>query len=499
MTTRPTAMFVTLALMTAVSAGAQTAPPTPPTPPRPNPNPVIVQVPAIPALPALPDFQDWKLLAPDIRVDMDAIREQTREAMERSRDAMDRARDAMERAQIENFRADMLDFQGRGEGQGMSFNYRTGEGAYTQGKNLLAARKYPEAIAQFDRVVAQKGTNADGALYWKAYAQFKLGKTDDAVATIAALRKDFPQSRYLGDSKVLEADAKRRAGQPVNPASMDDDELKILAINAMKQTDPERAIPLLEGVLSANNSLSVKKNALYVLASMPNQPKARQILMNYAKGAGNPDLQLEAIRYVATGGGDKAALTTDLMQIYQGTQDVDVKMAVINALRNAGDHTMLWKIAGDQGTTPTALRASAMKGAMLGPTELWSLYEKETNKELKTQIVSLMGSMGATDNLVRVIKNDKDQEIVRRAIRSLGSQPASKTGQLLTDLYSSEQDQATRMTVIGALGAQNNAEGLVAIARKEGSLPLKKEIVRQLSDMAPKSKVAADYLMEIIK
>ena len=52
--------------------------------------------------------------------------------------------------------------------------------------------------------------------YWKAYAQFKLAKSDDAVATIAALRKDFPSSRYLGDAKVLEADARRRrraAGQ----------------------------------------------------------------------------------------------------------------------------------------------------------------------------------------------------------------------------------------------------------------------------------------------
>ena len=452
----------------------------------------------MPAMPALPDIPILLQDLPSLRLDMDAIREQTRDAMERSRDAIDRARDAMERAQIDSFKADLLDFQGRGEGQGMAFGYKSGDGAYTQGKNLLAARKYPEAIAQFDRVVAQKATNADGALYWKAYAQFKLGKSDDAVTTIAALRKDFPQSRYLGDSKVLEADAKRRAGQPVNPASKDDDELKILAINAKKQTDPERAIPLLDGVLSATNSLAVKKNALYVLASMPNQPKARQILMNYAKGAGNPDLQMEAIRYVAVGGGDKAALTTDLMQIYQSTQDADVKMAVINALRNAGDNNALWKIAGNS-SEAAAARGAAMRGGLLGPTELWSLYEKETNKELKTQIVSLMGSMGATDNLVRVIKNDKDQDIVRRAVRSLGSQPAAKTGQLLIDLYGSEQDQTTRMTVIGALGSQDNAEGLVAIARKEGNLTLKKEIVRRLSDMAPKSKVAADYLMEIIK
>ena len=107
--------------------------------------------------------------------------------------------------------------------------------------------------------------------------------------------------------------------------------------------------------------------------------------------------------------------------------------------------------------------------------------------------------MGATDQVMRIIKAEKDQDVVRRAIRSLGSQPTAKTGQLLIDLYTSEQDEQTRLAVISALDSQENAEGLVAIARKEGSLTLKKEIVRSLADMAPRSKVAADYLTEIIK
>ena len=46
---------------------------------------------------------------------------------------------------------------------------------------------------------------------------------------------------------------------------------------------------------------------------------------------------------------------------------------------------------------------------------------------------------------------------------------------------------------------QQEDDALVALARKETTLPLKTEIVRRLSDLAPKSKVAADYLMEIIK
>ena len=57
----------------------------------------------------------------------------------------------------------------------------------------------------------------------------------------------------------------------------------------------------------------------------------------------------------------------------------------------------------------------------------------------------------------------------------------------------------TRKAVTAALATQNNAEGLVAIARTEANLELKTDIVRKLSAMAPKNKVAADYLMEIIK
>jgi hypothetical protein len=66
-------------------------------------------------------------------------------------------------------------------------------------------------------------------------------------------------------------------------------------------------------------------------------------------------------------------------------------------------------------------------------------------------------------------------------------------------MYGTEQDVETRRAVIAALSAQNNAEALVAIARKEQSLELKRDIVKRLSDLAPKSKVAADFLMEIIK
>jgi len=446
--------------------------------------PLLADLPALQAL----DEARWRSLD-DMKVLMDGRLLDLTAAREASRDALDRARWAVDAAGWE--------FQDSNKLFG-STTYTSGQGDYTSGKELLNQRKYPEAIARFDRVIAQKTANVDGALYWKAYAQFKLGKTEESLAAIVQLRRDHAQSRYLNDAKILEADARRRAGQPVNPAEMDDDELKMLAINGIKNTDPERAIPLLEGVLSATNSFSVKKRALFVLAGIAN-PRAHQILMGYAKGGGNPDLQLEAIRYIASSG-SKQTTAADLMQIYQSTSDTDVKLAVIGALRSSGNGAHLVNIVNTT-TSPVIVRQSALNGlsGILGPSELWTLYEKETNKDLRLQMVSLFGSMQALDQISRIVKTEKDLEVRRRAVRQLGNMKSDKTGQMLVDVYSTDQDVDTRRTVITALASQNNAEGLVAIARKESSLALKTDIVRRLSEMAPKSKVAADYLMEIIK
>ncbi|HVQ41495.1 MAG TPA: HEAT repeat domain-containing protein [Vicinamibacterales bacterium] len=474
-------------------AAAQVAPPVPPTPPAP---------PSAPAPPA-------PMVLPRIAVEMalDEARLASLDALRVLPDVQVITRDALDRARIarDDMRRDFnFDFNFDFQNDMQMFRTTESGGNYESGKNYLNRRQYDQAIARFDRVIAAKGANVDGSLYWKSFAQFKLGKSDDALATIAMLRKDHPQSPYNSDAKALEADVRKRAGQPVNPADVDDDELKILAIQGLMNTDSARAIPLLEGVLNGTNSLSVKKNALYTLAGSKD-PKARQILLGYAKGGGNPDLQIEAIRYLAASRdrqspNDKTTTSTELMQIYSATQSVEVKLAVIRALQSSGANVALTNIV-NSSNSPVVVRQQALSGlsGQINPDELWSLYQKETNKELKMQMVSLFGSMDAADHLNRIITTEKDPEIRRRAVRSLGNRKAEKSGQMLVNMYAGEQDLETRRTIINSLASQNNAEGLVAIARKETTLELKKDIVRKLSDMAPKSKVAADYLMEIIK
>jgi len=373
-------------------------------------------------------------------------------------------------------------------------------GAYSSGLTNITSGKYDQAIIMFDRVIVQKGPRADAALYHKAFAQYRLGKSDDALASIAELRKSYPQSRYLNDARVLEADVKKANGQPMN-IDVNDDEMKILAIQSLQNSDPAGALPRLENVLKNTNTLKVKKMALFVLASN-DQPAAHQILVSYAKGGGNPDLQLEAIRYLV----QKRTPTTtaELMSIYDSTQDLEVRTAVVNALANAGDRAGLMRVAGTAGST-NDVRLSAINRLgndnMASPQDLMQIYQKEESKELRQGIVRALGAMGAVDQLMQVVRTDKEPSVRQQAIRSLGNQKPERTGTALVDLYATQQDAEVRKTIASALANQNNAEGLIAIARKETNSDLKLDLVRRISDLAKsgRSKPAVDFMAEFIK
>ena len=73
----------------------------------------------------------------------------------------------------------------------------------------------------------------------------------------------------------------------------------------------------------------------------------------------------------------------------------------------------------------------------------------------------------------------------------------TSTGEALVAIYAKEKDADIKRPVINSLFTQNNPDSLVAIARKETDAALKRDVVAKLALMT-KSKVAMDYLMEIL-
>src|SRR5438270_701347 len=87
---------------------------------------------------------------------------------------------------------------------------------YGKGTQALSEGRFSEAATLFDNVAKMRGRKAEGAVYWKAYAQNKQGLRNDAMATIAELRRSYPQSRWLKEAGALELEIRGSQKQSVN-------------------------------------------------------------------------------------------------------------------------------------------------------------------------------------------------------------------------------------------------------------------------------------------
>jgi HEAT repeat protein len=366
---------------------------------------------------------------------------------------------------------------------------------YDQGREFMDDGKYDRAVERFTEVIAMKSPRADAALYYKAWAQNKSGQRPEALATLASLAKDFPKSRYLAQARALEAEVRRSSGQPVRPDSESDEELKILAIAALQNSDPEQAVPMLEKLLEGTASPRLKSKALFVLAQS-NSPRAREVIKNIAKGNSTDDLQSRAIDYLGTQGGRESRAI--LSEIYAGPADVDVKRRILRAFMVAGEKDRL--LAAAQSEQVAELREEAVRqlGVMGAHEELWQLYQKETAVEVKKRIIQAMFVGGNTTRLVELAKTEKNPELRRTAIRNLGVMGSKRAGDALLEIYATDKDPEIRRAVINGLFVQNNATALVDLARKEQDPVIKKEIVSKLSVMGSKDPVVMQFMMELL-
>ncbi len=365
---------------------------------------------------------------------------------------------------------------------------------YREGRRALDNSQWDQAIAHFDAAAAKKGAGADAAMYWKAYAENRAGRRDRALVTIDALRQAYSSSRWMNDAKALEVEIRGKSGSPVNPSSESDDELKLMALNALMQADPKQAMPILEKVLTSNNSPRLKDRALFVL-SQSGSPEARKALSDIAKGAANPELQLKAVRYLGMTGTDDSR--TLLASIYSSSGDKNVKRAVLQAFMLSGSRSFLLNAARsekDPELRHDAIRQLALTG---GQDELWQLYQSESSTESKEEILKSMFLAGNSPRLIDIARGDKDPRLRLAAIKSLGLMGDNGRSEVLVSIYKSDQDPGVRHAVLQALFLQNNGKALVELARAERNPEMKKQIVSKLSLIH--SKEATDYMMEILK
>lgn len=364
---------------------------------------------------------------------------------------------------------------------------------YERGTEAIEREDWDTAIRTFQEAVEAGTRRTDAALYWKAYAQNKAGRRPEAVATLEDLKKRFPQSRWLRQAQALDLEIRQASGQAPNPENVADEDLKLMALNALMNMDAERAVPLLEKLLAGSTSRRLRERALFVLCQS-GSPRAREIVVRMARGQEDPDLQRKAIEYLGLFGGPESRQT--LAEVYAASSDAEAKKAVLRSFMLAGEKGRL--LAAAKGEADPDLRRVAIQqlGVMGAQEELWTLYQSETAVSVKRALINALFIGGNADRLTELARGEKEPQLRREAITHLGLIGRERTGALLISLYNAEKDPQVKKAVLQGLFLQGNAEAMVEIARNEKDPGLRKDAVGHLSHM--NSKLATEFLLEIL-
>ena len=366
---------------------------------------------------------------------------------------------------------------------------------YDEGREALDEDRYDRAESKFDQLAQLNGPQTDAALYWKAYAENRQGKRDTALANLAEFKRRFPQSRWQKDALALELEIKQSAGQQVYPESEKDNELRMLALRGIMNSDPDRAVPILGKRLESGSATPKEKSqALFVLAQS-GSPQAREILGKIARGQSNPELQGKAIQYLAIFGGDESHKV--LSEVYASTSDPSIKRSILRAYMVGGDRERLFEAAKSEKNDEVKREAIRQLGLIHAQNELQQLYRSDNSPAVRRELLQAFFLAGDATKLLDAAQNEKDPELRRTAIRNLGLIHSDDSAKALQSIYAKETDRGVREEVINSYFLQGNAAAIVAIARNEKDPELRKTAVSKLSIMH--SKEATDYLMEILQ
>lgn len=301
---------------------------------------------------------------------------------------------------------------------------------YQDGAKYLDRGEWDRAVEAFNAVVAAKGERVEGAHYWKAYALGRAGKRDEALATINELEKGYPKSRWLDDAKALRVELRQAAGQSVSADLQNDEELRLIALNGLMDTAPDKAIPVLRDLLKKTSSPRLKERTLYVLAQS-DSPQSREVLVQYAKGGGNPDLQLKAVEYLGTHRNrDNLGVLADIYQ----SGDSAIRKRVLRAYMSARDKDRIFQAARTEQDPDVRREAIMFLGGLRADAELMQLYPSETNLESKRRIMESLAGARSAKGLVEIARKESNPELKREAVRMLSNMKSQEATDYLMEL-----------------------------------------------------------------
>jgi HEAT repeat protein len=350
--------------------------------------------------------------------------------------------------------------------------------AYREGQRALDDQDWDDASRIFGTLAARSTDEADAALYWKAYADWKRKLKNESLEGLRRLRSSYPKSRWIDDAKALELEIEDGKAARAVAGSNDDEELKLYALDALMQVEPEEAVPVLERVLSGNASPRLKERALFVL-SQSDSPRARETLLRTAKSGQPSALRSAAIKTLGIAG-----LTDDLAAIArEPSTPKEAREAIVEAFLISNEPGALVGIATSDPDPEVRDKAIGALGAMGQLASLRKLWTVEKDPAVRDKLLQALGIAGDVDTLTKVAREGTDPQIRRKAIEGLGISSGPEAGAALRRMYAELPSSDDKRAVAQSLMVHGDSKTLLELFRAEKDPTLKRHLLQQLSIM----------------
>ncbi len=364
--------------------------------------------------------------------------------------------------------------------------------------------------------------------YWEAFALYRTGDIENLREGIRLL--DAQARRYSGaetrrsgdaeelrvqidgalaqrgDAQAAESVTERARGQGGCPREEDD--VRVMALNALLNMDAERAVPILESVLERRDACSVelRRKAVWLI-SQKRSDNARGILLDVVRNDPDKEVREQAVFWLSQVRGDEtvAALNSILME----STDEDIQEKAIFALsnhRNARAGEILRRYA-ERSDAPENLREKAIfwLGQRRGGEDqqfLRDLYGRVESEGVKEKIifaVSQHRSEAAGQWLLDIALDPNESVDLRKSALFWAGQKRTIPVADLGRLYDTMNEREMQEQVIFVLSQRKEPEAvdaLMDIARNEQDTDLQKKAIFWLGQS--KDPRVAQFLLDLI-
>jgi HEAT repeat protein len=377
---------------------------------------------------------------------------------------------------------------------------------FRQGRDLIDKEDWAAAAAKFGGYVSQypKSKEADAALYWLAYALKKQGRFQDAEQTLERLAREFPRSTWVDDARAMQVEIAPRVGKRVDPEGLADDELKMVALQSLFQSDPARAGAYVAEILKPNSKASreLKETAVSLLGNYGG-PEATAMLLDIART--QPDADLRAVAIHRLGQTNDETVVDELKKIYAAEQDREVKEQVLHAFSQMNSpraYAGLLEVAraggADAELRQTAIHWIGERNEAQAVDDLMRIMAGERDDDVRGAVLHAFSQMNdprAQARLLEVARGggDASVELRSQAIHWVGQRQGDAVVDELMSIYRADRNEEVRGAVLHALSQQSNPRArasLLEVARAGDDPEMRSQAIHALTQVDDEASVA---------